>query len=113
MDFNEYQELTQKTATFGNAEDALFYLGLGIADEAGEVAGKLKKFIRDCNIKTINDLTDDQKKDVAKEIGDVLWYAAQLSLACGYEFGEVAKMNIEKTHSRLERGKIHGSGDNR
>ena len=115
MDLNEYQEKTKKTATFGENSGAeiMFYLGLGIADEAGEVAGKLKKFIRDCGVVCIEDLSDEQKEALMKEVGDVLWYAAQLSLACGYTFERVAEMNIEKTYSRFDRGKIGGSGDNR
>lgn len=113
MDFNEYQEKSNKTATYDSSESRLFYLGLGIADEAGEVAGKLKKFIRDHGVHTFEDLTDAQKEDLMKEVGDVLWYAAQLARQCGYTFDHVAQMNIEKLYSRLERGKIGGDGDDR
>lgn len=114
MDFNEYQEKTKRTATFPekNAQQ-MYYLGLGIADEGGEVAGKLKKFVRDDGIANLGELNDEQKEALMKEVGDVLWYAAQLALACGYPFERVAEMNIEKTWSRFDRGKIHGSGDDR
>lgn len=113
MNFNEYQEKTKKTVTFGESSERMYYLGLGIADEAGEVAGKLKKFIRDDKAKSLEDLSDEQKESLMKEVGDVLWYAAQLALACEYPLERVAEMNIEKTYSRHERGKIHGSGDDR
>lgn len=113
MDFNEYQEKTKRTATFRGESERMFYLGLGIADEAGEVAGKLKKFIRDEDIKTAGDLSPEQKEALMKEVGDVLWYAAQLALLCDYPLERVAEMNIEKTWSRFDRGKIGGSGDDR
>ena len=113
MTFDEYQEKSNKTATYDESASRLFYLGLGIADEAGEVAGKLKKFIRDNGVKSFEDLTDLQKEDLMKEVGDVLWYAAQLARQCDYKFSEVAQMNIEKLYSRLDRGKLSGSGDNR
>jgi len=73
MDLNEYQEKTKKTATFGENSGAeiMFYLGLGIADEAGEVAGKLKKFIRDCGVVCIEDLSDEQKRKIEKKGGKV------------------------------------------
>ena len=113
MDFNEYQKESRKTALHPNAGDNLPYLALGVAGEAGEVADKVKKFIRDNGFTSMKDLTQEQKTDLGKEIGDILWYIAQIATECGLSFEEVAKMNIEKTHSRLGRGKLGGSGDNR
>lgn len=113
MDLNEYQLKSRKTALYPNAGDNLPYLGLGIADESGEVAGKIKKFIRDYQMESIADLTNEQKHDLAKEIGDVLWYIAQIATETGFELNDIAEMNIEKLYSRLERNALSGSGDNR
>jgi NTP pyrophosphatase (non-canonical NTP hydrolase) len=113
MDFNEYQKKSRKTAAYPNVGDNLPYLALGIADEAGEVAGKVKKFIRDHHMQSIADLTDEQKQDLVKEAGDVLWYIAQIATETGYELETLAQMNIEKLYSRLDRDVIGGSGDNR
>lgn len=115
MDFNEYQQKTNKTVKNKNANtmERMFYLGLGINDEAGEVAGKLKKFIRDEEVTSLNSLSTEQKEALMYEVGDVLWYIAQLAENCEYTLEHVAEMNIEKLFSRLERDKIGGSGDNR
>lgn len=113
MNFEEYQKQSRKTAVYPDLGDNLPYLALGIADEAGEVAGKVKKFIRDHNMKSIQDLTLEQKQDLVKEVGDVLWYIAQIATEVGVDLEKVAEQNIEKLHSRLERGTIGGSGDNR
>lgn len=113
MDFSAYQKQSRKTALYPNTGDNLPYLALGIADEAGEVAGKVKKFIRDHNMRSIADLSEEQKQDLAKELGDVLWYIAQIATETGYDLKSIAQMNIDKLHSRLERGKLGGSGDNR
>jgi NTP pyrophosphatase (non-canonical NTP hydrolase) len=77
--------------------------------EAGEVADKLKKVIRD------NDgvLTDTVRESVAKEIGDVLWYVAVLASEMNYDLNKIAQVNLDKLASRQQRGVISGSGDNR
>ncbi len=77
--------------------------------EAGEVAEKIKKLFRDHGGK----LTKDYKLEIAKELGDVMWYIAQLSTELNLKLSDIAKMNLEKLMSRKVRGKIHGSGDNR
>lgn len=89
------------------------YLALGIADEAGEVAGKVKKFIRDHNMQSIAELSVEQKEDLKKELGDVLWYIAQIATETGYSLEMVAQANIDKLYSRLDRNTIGGSGDER
>ena len=111
MDLNEYQKLASKTAKFEEYSEIekLSYLALGINGEAGEVAEKIKKVIRDHK----GELSDEKKEQIIFEIGDVLWYLSQLARVLGYSFEDVAKKNIEKLYSRLERGKIHGEGDNR
>lgn len=108
MKLNEYQEAAIETAIYGEGQK-IIYPTLGLAGEAGEVADKVKKVLRD------NDgvFTDDIKTSVAKEIGDVLWYIAALSRDLGYTLEDIAKMNIEKLESRKQRNVISGSGDER
>lgn len=89
------------------------YPVLGMLAEAGEVADKLKKHMRDDHLFTPKDLSAQQKHELAKELGDVLWYIAQLATEFETSLDEVAQMNIDKLYSRLERGKLGGSGDNR
>jgi len=109
MDFKEYQEKSRKTALYPNIGNNFVYPTLGLAGEAGEVAEKIKKVIRDKN-----GAIDDETKDlIKKELGDVLWYVSQLATEIGLSLDDVAEKNIEKLYSRMERGKLHGSGDNR
>lgn len=105
---NEYQAKALETAIY-NPQCAIIYPALGMCGEAGEVADKVKKVIRDNN----QEFTEEKKAEIAKEIGDVLWYAATLSHDLGYSLEEIAQMNYEKLHSRQLRGKLGGSGDNR
>ncbi|HMQ01907.1 MAG TPA: nucleoside triphosphate pyrophosphohydrolase family protein [Candidatus Doudnabacteria bacterium] len=109
MTFNEYQEASQKTAVYDPGINALYYLGLGVTGEAGEIAEKLKKILRN------NDgrLTDEMKQELKKEIGDVLWYLSQLSGELGFTFSEVAQANVDKLRDRKDRGVIKSQGDNR
>jgi len=110
MTFEEYQKraLTTVLGTDNPLLDTLHWV-LGINGEAGEVAEKVKKIIRDRK----GVMTPDDKKELAKEIGDVLWYLAVLSHDLGFTFEEVALNNLEKLSSRKERGVLSGSGDNR
>ena len=87
----------------------IIYPALSLTGEAGEVADKVKKVIRDNG--TMFD--DARKEELAKELGDVLWYVATLSNDIGYPLEEIARMNNEKLSSRKERGVLGGSGDNR
>lgn len=108
MSLNEYQKGALETAVYPE-QYRVIYPALGLAGEAGEVADKIKKVIRDEGGKV-----DEQRRlDVAKEIGDVLWYCAVLASDLGFELEEIGMMNYEKLKSRKERGKIGGSGDNR
>jgi NTP pyrophosphatase (non-canonical NTP hydrolase) len=102
-DFTHYQEKTGETAIYPD-DQALEYLALGLNGEAGEVAEKIKKHIR-----------DDKKfdEDFAKELGDVMWYLARLIDEFGGDMSEVAQANLEKLLDRQERDKLQGSGDNR
>lgn len=110
MNFNEYQELAIKTAMYPNIGDNFTYPALGLCGEAGEVAEKCKKIIRDKN-GVWNYDTD--REDLKKELGDVLWYIANIAKEFYLDLNEVAEFNIQKLKSRQERGKLSGSGDNR
>lgn len=106
MTLNEYQQKALETAIY---PQPIIYPALGMCGEAGEVADKVKKVLRDNN----SEFTDEKKLEIAKEIGDVLWYCATLSNDIGFSLEEIAVMNYEKLHSRQLRGMLHGSGDNR
>lgn len=103
MDFNEYQ--TESLKTWIKGRSAKNRALLGIFGEVGEIAEKYKKAHRDK--KPVNNI------DIAKEIGDVLYYLARLGEYHGYSLEEIAEMNINKLKSRKNRGKLSGSGDNR
>ena len=109
MDFKEYQEKSRKTALYPNIGNNFVYPTLGLAGEAGEVAEKIKKVIRDKE----GIIDDATREEIKKELGDVLWYLSQIASELNLSFDEVAEFNIEKLASRMKRGKLHGSGDNR
>ena len=108
MEFNEYQTRALSTAIFPN-DNSITYLSLALCGEAGEIADKVKKVIRDQNGK----YSPPDLEAIAMEIGDVLWYAANLANALGYDFDRVAALNLDKIISRFERGTLHGNGDTR
>jgi NTP pyrophosphatase (non-canonical NTP hydrolase) len=109
MDLNQYQNSALKTAIYPHQGQNFSYPALGLMGEAGEVADKLKKVIRD------NDgvLTDPVRDAVAKELGDVLWYLSVLANELDYDLNTIAEDNLLKLLSRQERGVLSGSGDNR
>lgn len=113
MDFNEYQNQAKQTALYPNAGNNFIYPALGLAGETGEVVQKFKKLMRDSNIVTAADMTELQKEGIAKELGDVLWYIAQIGTELGVEFEDIAAMNLKKILARKEQGLLHGEGDNR
>ena len=103
MNMNEYQELAGTTVK-ESVKDDIVYFTLGLTGEAGEVADKIKKSIRD------RELSADA---MLLELGDVLWYISQISECLGYSLSEVAERNINKLQSRADRGVIGGEGDDR
>jgi len=109
ISFQEYQEATRQTAKYPTNQ-ALEYLSLGIASEAGEVAGKMKKWIRDGDSKMTH---EEWVEAMSSEIGDVLWYAARLADELGLDLHQVAQDNMDKLLDRKARGVIGGSGDKR
>lgn len=109
MNFEEYQKKSRETAIYPNVGKSFVYPTMGLAGEAGEVSEKIKKLFRDKN--GIAD--EDTKKELQKELGDVLWYLSQIATEFNLSLNEIAEKNIEKLFSRKERGTLHGNGDNR
>ena len=109
MDFNEYQKKSRVTAKYPAIGHPIIYPMLGLVNEAGEVAGKVKKVFRDKG----GDISPETREALKAELGDVLWYLAQVSTELGLSLDEVAEHNIAKLYDRLERGVIKGDGDNR
>jgi NTP pyrophosphatase (non-canonical NTP hydrolase) len=109
MDFLEYQNKSRRTARYPSIGHPVIYPTLGLANEAGEVAGKVKKIFRDKNGK----IGDAELEALKGELGDVLWYLAQVCTELGLSLDDVAGHNIEKLYSRLERNRIGGDGDDR
>ena len=108
MDFNKYQETAVETAIYPDTHRIL-YPALGMAGEAGEVANKVKKIIRDGT----ENLPEDWKDQLASEIGDVLWYCAALSNDIGIPLALIAAQNRDKLLARKQKGTLQGSGDTR
>jgi len=109
MNFNEYQEKAKKTAIYPKGYE-ITYPALGLVGEAGEIANKVKKFIRDGADKEQFEL---KKLEIAAEIGDVLWYCAALASDLNVTLSTIAAKNIDKLNDRMKRNAIQGSGDNR
>lgn len=108
MNLNEYQDKALVTAVYPEHMKIL-YPTLGLCGEAGEVAEKVKKVIRDNG----GEFKLSKKEEIKFEIGDCLWYISVLANDLGFTLQEVAEANIEKLESRKQRGVISGSGDNR
>ena len=113
MKFNDYQKQAATsdvgTAAQGCINPGWLYYVLGIAGESGEFAEKVKKLFRDKN----GIIDDEFIQHVKKEQGDILWYMARFNSMMGIDFDDVAKENLNKLLGRMERGTIHGDGDNR
>jgi NTP pyrophosphatase (non-canonical NTP hydrolase) len=105
----EYQRQSRDTAAYPTVGKAFVYPALGLAGEAGEVAEKVKKVMRDRG----GSVDDAARVGIAKELGDVLWYVAQLATELGLSLEEVAAGNLSKLRSRKNRGRLHGDGDHR
>ena len=107
MNLNHYQHKSRSTALYPNVGNNPIYPTLGLAGEAGEVADKVKKILRDKD-----GVFDQASKEAIKlELGDVLWYVAQLTTELGFDLDDVAQLNLDKLSSRSRRGSISGSGD--
>jgi len=102
-DFDTYQKEARKTAIYPNIGSNLWYPTLGLTGEAGEVAEMVKKYYRD----------GTKMYGLSKELGDVLWYIANLAEELGLSLSSIAQENLSKLQDRKNRNKLHGSGDNR
>lgn len=108
-DFNTYQRESRKTWSLIHTDHAIVYPTLGLTNEAGEVAGKVKKIFRDRG----GVISDADREALKQELGDVLWYLAQICTELDLSLQEVAEANLVKLFSRLERNAIGGDGDQR
>lgn len=111
--FDKYQEAIIKY-DLSDSQAEIIPVGLlekilGLVGEAGETADKFKKILRDDDGR----ISNGNKEEIVKELGDVLWYVASIARYLGVPFSVVAKKNLEKMESRHKRGKLHGKGDNR
>lgn len=109
MTFKEYQKKSRRTAIYPRQGNNFIYPTLGLVGEAGEIADKISKVFRDDDEK----ITAERKKELEKELGDVLWYFAQLATEIGLSMEAIAAANLTKLASRQKRKKLSGSGDNR
>lgn len=109
MQCNEYQQLALRTARPVDAKNELFHLLLGLCGEAGEIAEKTKKIVRDHD----SDFSKLDTDDLKKELGDVLWHVAVIAHHFDIPLQDIAEANIAKLADRLQRNQISGSGDNR
>lgn len=108
MHLNDYANEAMKTAVYP-IDQGIVYASLGLASEAGEVAGKVKKILRDNE----GVFTPDARKAIADEAADCLWYIAALARELGVSMEAMAHSNLDKLNSRKERGVLGGSGDSR
>lgn len=121
MTLDDYQQEAQQTASYSAEIEklgiptvvgkiiSLNYSALGLAGEAGEVANKVKKIIRDDGSK----ITALKRKELKNELGDVLWYCAAVATELGLSLDDVAQLNLDKLRKRKEEGVLSGSGDYR
>ena len=107
--FDDYQKSCKKTAVYPKIGKNFTYPTIGLMGEAGEVANKVKKIIRDDKGK----ITKTRLEEVKAEMGDMMWYVAQLSTELGLKLSDVITYNLAKITKRQKENKIHGSGDNR
>ena len=107
--FDRYQQESRKTWHLIHTDHPIVYPTLGLANEAGEVAGKIKKIFRDKN----GEISAADREALKQELGDVLWYLAQICTELDLSLEEVAEANLAKLFSRQARGQIRGNGDYR
>jgi NTP pyrophosphatase (non-canonical NTP hydrolase) len=112
--FDEYQDRAEQTAIYKD-KDKLLYTALGLSGEAGEIANKVKKIIRDKDFTNdaVSLLSKEEKDSIIKELGDVLWYVSAIATDLNVCLSTVAYINAEKLKDRAERNQIGGSGDDR
>lgn len=113
MDLDKYQKRAAKYDLFETTVDlkspGFLEKILGLAGEAGEAADKVKKILRDKG----GYASEEDRAELVKELGDVLWYVANVARYLDVDLSQIAKVNIDKLESRRKRNKLHGEGDNR
>ena len=112
MTLNQYQTEAMRTAsgvTNASNENLILNGAMGLCGESGEVADKIKKIYRDNN----GIISEDNKEQLVKEMGDVLWYLANMATDLNVTLEDVARKNLEKIQIRQQKNLIHGEGDNR
>jgi NTP pyrophosphatase (non-canonical NTP hydrolase) len=108
LTFKHYSNKAREFAIY-NKDMGAFYSVLGLCGESGEVADKLKKIYRDKN----GVISDNDTKEIAYELGDVLWYLSNIATDLGLTLDDIAKLNLTKLYKRRENNTLHGEGDNR
>ena len=110
MDINEYQERAHETSEYKDSSpQEVVYSVLGLVSESGEVAQILKRLIR----RGESDIDEDAKEAISTELGDVMWYVAEICSRLDIDLESVAEDNLDKLEDRKERGTLFGSGDSR
>lgn len=107
--YGSYQEQSRRTYSDIPTNDPIVYPTLGLVNEAGEFAGKIKKIFRDKG----GTISEEERQALKSELGDVLWYLTQICTNLGLTLEDVAEANLDKLFSRYERGVIRGDGDER
>jgi NTP pyrophosphatase (non-canonical NTP hydrolase) len=105
----EYQKLSRRTAMEVRMDHPIVYPTLGLTNEAGEFAGKVKKIFRDKQ----GVISEEDRQELKKELGDVLWYLAQIATELDLSLEDIASHNLQKLFDRQARNQIQGEGDNR
>ncbi len=119
MTFKEYQAAALKTAIYPRIGNRIVYPTLGLVNEAGEVAGKVKKLFRDGALDPVSGMMIDDEKyfeaeaKIVAELGDVLWYLSQIATDMGIDLGYIARLNLRKLEARSIKGTLRGEGDER
>lgn len=109
LTFDEYQRRARETAVYPDIGNNFVYPSLGVAGEAGEIIEKVKKVLRDKE----GELDEASIQEIMIEMGDELWYLANLAEELGVSLDEIAERNLQKLSSRQKRAKLQGSGDDR
>ena len=109
MNMCEYQKLARKTAIYPDLGNNFIYPVLGLCGETGEIAEKIKKIIRDKK----GVVSGEDKVQIEKELGDVLWYISNVASELGMSLETIVQNNVKKLQDRQNRNMLRGSGDNR
>jgi NTP pyrophosphatase (non-canonical NTP hydrolase) len=109
----EYEAIAETTANFPNKGKNLRYCLDGLASEVGEIFGHVKRISRDDCVENLEDMSEERRKAILKELGDCLWYLTMAAQEAGSSLEEISLMNLEKLLDRQERNAIKGEGDER